>query len=391
MTAIPQLTAPPVPPGSLTAPATGTEVVEFLEALGRWTGDLRSALDDLDAAAQLATRPNSYTAEISLAMSMRQSITARRDELVVAFDSGRVGADERAELARLMWGRLPDALGAPTAFTLAEACTLVTALVDRLRAALSTDAVGGSGVASRIMSVRAAIARCRRQAEVLGVTRTDLDVQSAALERAIAGGVRDEIRATVDSVDVAVTGIERDLIKDASMRAATAHRLAEYQRRYDELVAQTASVAELAAKCRSRIADPPRLAVPAASVLGPPPAARAADATNAEAWASARDELDGYARRLDRCGRALDEAERAFGVPLATRDELRGLLGAYRTRAARSGLAEDPELTVAYEAARDLLWSAPCDLTEARTRVAEYQHVVRVAVGADPHEEEAPS
>jgi hypothetical protein len=155
-------------------------------------------------------------------------------------------------------------------------------------------------------------------------------------------------------------------------------------------VAESRSVTELAARCRSRVADPPRLAVPEASVLGLPPAAPPA-ASDAATWAAACDQLDDYAQRLDRCGRALDEAQRAFGAPLAARDELRGLLGAYRTRAARSGLAEDPELTVAYEAARDLLWSAPCDVPLARRRVEEYQHAVRVAVGADPHEEGAPS
>jgi hypothetical protein len=384
----PSSTVPPVPPGSLTAPATGAEVLDFLESLARWIGGLQAALDDLDAAAQLATHADTYTAEISLAMSMRQSITARRDELVVAYDSGRVGPDERAGLAQLMWGRLPDALGAPTAFTLTEACTLVTALVDRLRAALSADAVGGSGVASRILAVRAAIDRCRQQAEVLGISRAGIDAQATALERAVAGGVRDEIRATAESVDAAITAIERDLIEEASMRAATAHRLAELQRRYDELLAKTASVTALAARCRSRIEGAPRLAVPAASVLGAPPASCATSATTAAAWAAARDELDEYAGRLDRCGRALDEAEQAFRAPLATRDELRGLLGAYRTRAARSGQAEDPVLTVAYEAARDLLWSAPCDLVDARRRVEEYQHAVRVAVGVEQDQEE---
>jgi hypothetical protein len=68
---------------------------------------------------------------------------------------------------------------------------------------------------------------------------------------------------------------------------------------------------------------------------------------------------------------------------LAARDDLRGLLGAYRTRAGRTGHAEDAQLSIAYEAARDLLWSAPCDLAQARQRVAEYQHAVRVAVGAE--------
>ena len=375
--------APPVPPGTLTAPATGPEILEFLEALGRWADALGNALEELDAAAQLATRPDAYTAEITLAMSMRQSIDARYHELVVTYDSGRVGADERAALAQLMWGRLPDALGAPTAFTLTEACTLTTALVDRLHAALSSDAVGGSGVASRILTVRATIERCRRQIDVLGVDPAALDVQSARLEHAVAGGVRDEIRATVDDVDRAVTALERDLIKEASRRASTAHKFAEYQQRYADLVAQTASVSDLAARCRDRIADPPELAVPDVSVIGPPPDAPGADASDAASWAAAREQLDQYATRLDRCGRALDQAERAYGAPLSARDDLRGLLGAYRTRAGRTGHAEDAHLSVAYEAARDLLWSAPCDLALARQRVEEYQHAVRVAVGAE--------
>ena len=44
MTADPQPAAtptPPVPPGSLTAPATGPEVLSFLEVLGRWVDDAR--------------------------------------------------------------------------------------------------------------------------------------------------------------------------------------------------------------------------------------------------------------------------------------------------------------------------------------------------------------
>jgi hypothetical protein len=391
MTTDPQTSSPPVPPGTLTAPASGPEVLAFLEVLGRWREQLGDSLDELDAAAQLATHPDAYTSDITLAMSMRQSIDARYHELVVAYDSGRVGADERAQLAQLMWGRLPDALGAPTAFTLTEACTLTAALVDRLHAALSSDAVGGSGVANRILTVRAAVERCRRQVEVLGIDPTAVDVQSDRLERAVAGGARDELRATVDEVDVAVAHLERDLIKEASRRATTAHRLAEHAQRYAELVAATASVSALAARCRDRISDPPTLAVPDASVLGPPPAAPAPDSSDAAAWAATSAQLDEYATRLDRCGRALDEAERAYAAPLAERDDLRGLLGAYRTRAARSGLAEDPRLTVAYEAARDLLWSAPCDVPLARTRVEAYQHAVRAAVGVETGPEGEPS
>jgi len=386
MATVPNPAAPPPPPGGLTTPATTREVLAFLEALGRWIDQLTITLDEVDAAAQLATAPDAYSNEISLAMSMRQSIDARYAELVARYDSGRVGTDELADVARLMWGRLPDALGAPTAFTLAEACTLVAALTDRLWASLSHDAVGGSGVASKIMAVRAAIERCRLQVDVLGVDAAALDVQADALERVVAGGVRDEIRATVDAVDVAVTAIERDLIKEASLRTSTAHDLAKCRLRYEQLLDQTMSVTELAERCRSRISDPPNLAVPSAAVVGPPPS-MPDQVSDVESWVATRRALDDYAPRLERCARALDAADAAYRAPLTARDELRGLLGAYRTRAARSGLAEDTTLSVAYEAARDLLWSAPCDIDLARERVEAYQHAVRVAVGVD-HDEE---
>ena len=61
---------------------------------------------------------------------------------------------------------------------------------------------------------------------------------------------------------------------------------------------------------------------------------------------------------------------------LERRDELRGRLDAYRAKAGRLGHAEDPELTRLYEAARDLLWTSPCDLWRATAALAEYQRAI---------------
>jgi hypothetical protein len=61
---------------------------------------------------------------------------------------------------------------------------------------------------------------------------------------------------------------------------------------------------------------------------------------------------------------------------MAKRDELRGLLGAYKAKAARLGAAEDPGLAGRYDQARDLLWTAPCDLAAAEAAVAGYQQAV---------------
>ncbi|OPG08336.1 hypothetical protein B1R27_10105 [Streptomyces sp. GKU 895] len=68
------------------------------------------------------------------------------------------------------------------------------------------------------------------------------------------------------------------------------------------------------------------------------------------------------------------ESLTAVTQPLAVRAELRGRLDAYKAKVARHGLAEDPFLIERYDAARRMLWSAPCDLRVAEQAVLRYQH-----------------
>lgn len=67
------------------------------------------------------------------------------------------------------------------------------------------------------------------------------------------------------------------------------------------------------------------------------------------------------------------ESLSAVTAPLAVRAELRGRLDAYRAKVARHGMAEDPLLIERYDAARRMLWSAPCDLRVAEQAVLRYQ------------------
>ncbi|MBQ0877287.1 hypothetical protein ACIO5Z_00840 [Streptomyces rochei] len=78
------------------------------------------------------------------------------------------------------------------------------------------------------------------------------------------------------------------------------------------------------------------------------------------------------------------ESLTAVTAPLAVRAELRGRLDAYKAKAARLGLAEDPELVEKYEKARRMLWSAPCDLRVAEQAVLRYQHAVAELLGSAP-------
>jgi hypothetical protein len=93
-------------------------------------------------------------------------------------------------------------------------------------------------------------------------------------------------------------------------------------------------------------------------------------------WTRLGSELDLLDRELATVTAGFKEAERASAAALARRDELRGLLGAYKAKAARLGGAEDASLAERYARARDLLWTAPCDLAAAEAAVAGYQQAV---------------
>lgn len=76
------------------------------------------------------------------------------------------------------------------------------------------------------------------------------------------------------------------------------------------------------------------------------------------------------------------ESLTAVTQPLAVRAELRGRLDAYKAKVARHGLAEDPLLIERYDAARRMLWSAPCDLRVAEQAVLRFQHAAAELLGA---------
>ncbi|MDQ1652315.1 MAG: hypothetical protein QOI35_1515 [Cryptosporangiaceae bacterium] len=73
---------------------------------------------------------------------------------------------------------------------------------------------------------------------------------------------------------------------------------------------------------------------------------------------------------------ALEDAQARNAAAVAERAELRGRLGAYRAKASRLGGAERPDLTDLADAAKSLLYTAPCDLAAARTAVERYQTAV---------------
>jgi len=93
-------------------------------------------------------------------------------------------------------------------------------------------------------------------------------------------------------------------------------------------------------------------------------------------WARLAAELDTIEAEAAAATARCRDAERAAVALLGGRDELRGLLDAYQAKAARLGAAENIELAARYQQARDLLWTAPCDLAAAAAAVTQYQQAI---------------
>ena len=171
---------------------------------------------------------------------------------------------------------------------------------------------------------------------------------------------------------------------------AAASRVDELVRLRDEAHQRVAGVAAAAAAARSAREDAAaawqRATAKIAAGALPPPPADLADLSGrldglgpmlaAGRWTRLASELDLLDRELATATAGFREAERAVVAAMAKRDELRGLLGAYKAKAARLGAAEDAGLAERYDRARDLLWTAPCDLAAAEAAVAGYQQAV---------------
>ena len=208
----------------------------------------------------------------------------------------------------------------------------------------------------------------------------------------------------VDVVAARLRTVTDRLAAASQLRADYPRRRAALLARLSELDRAHADAVALAETVRAKIASvPPEPALDGASAGGPPPGDRGRDDTarggsTADAWTGGGwpDRLRAGLAELDGChdrGEWLVLAERVAGLDgritevaaavaaaagrlgglLDRRAELRGRLDAYRAKAGQLGHAEDAALAGLYRAARELLWTAPCDLAVATRAVGSYQ------------------
>jgi hypothetical protein len=184
-----------------------------------------------------------------------------------------------------------------------------------------------------------------------------------------------------DRVDTSAADLVREQVAGLTARIAELDRVrSQARRRIDGLsaavTAARAARADAVAAWRraaQRIAALP----PLPPDITEPPLASLAALADAGRWTALSTELDRCDGALAESIKQTEGCERSAAGGLANRQELRGLLGAYKAKAARLGVAEDTDLVAGYDRARDLLWTAPCDLTAAAAAVAGYQRAIQ--------------
>jgi hypothetical protein len=239
------------------------------------------------------------------------------------------------------------------------------------------------------------LARCAPLAAGFGAdTEAELRAVSADLQALRAATNADPLGLWEPATGGTTQGGRADTSAASRLRTRTAElaaRIAELDRvrqqarhRIGEL---TAAVAAARAARQDAVAAWQEAAT-RVSALPPPPPDVADPALAGLDTLAARGQWSRLATELDRCEAELAASgdqtaglRRAAQDAIGKRDELRGLLRAYKAKAARLGAAEDADLADRHERAYGLLWTAPCDLAAAEAAVAAYQRAILATEG----------
>jgi len=324
-------------------------VVDRVAALG--TGPRRPAKKDLPELTGLLTGPCVILPAPAVPLERRDLASTARPPVTLA---AAVGTMRRA---------------------FAEV-TEVTSAVDAVWTAVGTP----------LDAAAAALAGCGPLAAGLGgETETALRDARASLDSARAASNADPLALVADGrVDTSAADQAREQAAAIAARIAELDRVRQRAtRRIDALTDGTAAARtdrqqaiaawHEAAACLTSVPPlPPPIAAPPASLAGLAAGGQ---------WSRLAGELDRAEAELAAAAAGTAGLRDAITAALGRREELRGLLRAYKAKAARLGATEDPAIAASYDQAHDLLLTAPCDLAAAESAVAAYQRAILATEG----------
>jgi hypothetical protein len=234
--------------------------------------------------------------------------------------------------------------------------------------------LAGSGeAAAALENVRTLIRRTGGNTKVLDEADRRLKYFTATMVSDPLGVNEAELAAIRKLIDRA----DAERTSAGELRDTLSRRLADAHRLLDEIEEAERAAHSGAARAASRIS-----AGAAVVAEGPDlrPGLMAVDALAAAGhWALISPRLAEWTQRARERRAALDDLSVRNDGLLAARNELRGRFESYEAKARRRGLDGSPALSAAADRVREVLYTAPVDLTAARVAVTAYQDALREA------------
>ncbi len=387
----------PEAPGRLGQAVEVMAMQTYLTDLDSWVRYRKDELDELDAAA-LSSRgtlvgKDDLTDDMTLSMALWKAVSDRLQLLMAVWDGGRVLEPERERLSTLIHGRLdatldpavlatsaresvtaPGTTSGALAVSLPEACRLSDALAGQLRQRLALDPAADAN-AARVKDLRAGLDRLRDQVSLEPDSRRpkaqstwdDLAARiTDVTERLQRGG---DVGGLLGPLENDTARFERDLIVGGAERRDNRDRAAAAAELREDLLARSAALEQLAARCVEAVDPAPKYAVPDVEALGPVP--------------DSASELATYRTRLGRVADAMNLAHASYAAALAAHDDLVARLDGLVLKATAQR-DHDPDLAQAESTAREVLARRPCPVAVATALVDAYAAWATYSQARDP-------
>jgi hypothetical protein len=282
-----------------------------------------------------------------------------------------LGRDDRNGLAKLVQG------AAPLLRTLESDAERASTLIGQLATAWR-DAV------PRLDALRARLAQAAATADTLGMPGDpELAAARAVVDDVTAEATADPLGAEIDDADRLVERVEQRLSELARTRAGIGADMDAAAKQLDALAGLMAAGRGAREAAETRVVAPGGLVAPIdPSELDTgdralrPWLARIRAQAGAGAWPAAARGLEQWGEEAEALHARATAVAAANRAPLERRNDLRGLLDAFRAKAAVLGLAEDPALTARYRSAREALYAYRCDVRRAETLVRDYGRAI---------------
>ena len=294
-----------------------------------------------------------------------------------------LAAGDRQAAGETLDGRsitLPDGTSTGAAALL----RVLEADAERAAAAIKQLGTAWRNAVPRLDALRARLARAGESADALGMPGDpELAAARTVVDDVTAQAAADPLGAELDDAEQLVRRVEERLADLARTRATIGADLDVAEGRLEELARLITAGTGARKAAEERIVDPGGLAAPldpGELVTGDralrPWLARIRAQAAAGAWPAAAKGLEQWQEEVDALHARASAVAAGNRAPLERRNDLRGLLEAFRAKAAALGLAEDAALTQRYRSAHEALYAYRCDVRRSETLVREYGRAI---------------